>query len=310
MKRKLDLNNPKKYLIDPGLEAALEVAIDLGMPLLVTGEPGTGKTQLARYVARRENCELQPFYTKTTSKARDLFYKYNALTHFRDSQKADEAVNPMAYVSFECFGQAILDSPLKRSVVLIDEIDKAPRDFPNDVLYEFEAKAFKVQEASIEEAQAWAKAEQFALQPGPKGFFSFDAETGHEPIMILTSNSEKNLPDAFLRRCAYYHIPFPDKERLMEIVGENLELSENFLRNMLDHAVTYFVEIRDNQGLHKKPATAELLAWIHLLHKKDFDLGAELTAIEATRLIRQELESTLSVLTKNREDRDRLMESI
>ncbi|MEL7341358.1 MAG: MoxR family ATPase, partial [Bacteroidota bacterium] len=129
-------------------------------------------------------------------------------------------------------------------------------------------------------------------------------------ILILTSNSEKNLPDAFLRRCVYYHIPFPSRERLAEIVAQNLELSEAFQHNMLAHAVNYFVDIRQEHGLRKKPATAELLAWIHILHKKDFNLSQSLNEIEARRLIEQELSSTLSVLTKNREDRDRILDSL
>ncbi|MEL6589824.1 MAG: MoxR family ATPase [Bacteroidota bacterium] len=310
MSQAFDPNNPQKYLVDPGLEAALEVALDLGMPLLVTGEPGTGKTQLAHYIARKLDCSLQEFYTKTTAKARDLFYKYNALTHFRDTQHKSEGVKSMSYISFECLGQAILDSPHKRSVVLIDEIDKAPRDFPNDVLFEFAQLAFKVQEAGADEARAWAKSNDFALQPDEQGYFRFNPETGQRPILILTSNSEKNLPDAFLRRCVYYHIPFPSRERLAEIVSQNLSLSDTFQRHMLAHAVNYFVDIRQEHGLRKKPATAELLAWIHILHKKELDLSESINEIEARRLIEQELASTLSVLTKNREDRDRILESL
>ncbi|MFK7922253.1 MAG: AAA family ATPase [Bacteroidia bacterium] len=310
MSKAFDLNNPKQYLIDPGLNAALEVALDLGMPLLITGEPGTGKTQLAHHVAREMDCVLQEFYTKTTSKARDLFYKYNALTHFRDSQHKGAGVNSMSYISFECLGQAILDSPSKRSVVLIDEIDKAPRDFPNDVLFEFAQLGFKVQESGAKEAAEWAKEQQFALLPDEQGYFRFDPASGQRPILILTSNSEKNLPDAFMRRCVYYHIPFPSRERLAEIVSQNLDISPDFQNRMLDHAVGYFLSIRRDHGLRKKPATAELLAWIHILHQKQFDLSQEFNEIEARQAIENELENTLSVLTKNREDRERILESL
>lgn len=310
MPKAFDPNNPQKYLIDSGLSAALEVALDLGMPLLITGEPGTGKTQLAHYVAKKMDCTLQEFYTKTTSKARDLFYKYNALTHFRDSQQKKAGVNSMHYISFECLGQAILDSPHKRSVVLIDEIDKAPRDFPNDVLFEFAQLAFKVQEAGVKESADWAKEQKLSIKPDTQGYFRFEPESGQRPILILTSNSEKNLPDAFLRRCVYYHIPFPQPERLAEIVTQNLSISPDFQAKMLDHAIKYFMGIRQNHGLRKKPATAELLAWIHILQHKEFDLSRELNEIEAKEAIEKELTNTLSVLTKNREDRERIIESL
>ncbi|MEM8887669.1 MAG: MoxR family ATPase [Bacteroidota bacterium] len=245
--KNFDLNEPV-YLIDKGLEAAVEVALDLEMPLLVTGKPGTGKTKLASYVAKKMGCELLEFYTKTSSKARDLFYKYNALSHFRDSRDPKNKVNTMGYISYESLGRAILSSPEKRSVVLIDEIDKAPRDFPNDVLFEFEQLGFKIDEASAEEAQSWAKEQKWKLNPDDQGFFRYDKTSGNRPILILTSNSEKNLPDAFMRRCIYYHIEFPGPERLREIVTANLTLSDNFRDNMLEHAIQHFIDVR-NSGI-------------------------------------------------------------
>ncbi len=127
------------YIIDPKLKAVVRMAIRRRMPLLVTGEPGTGKTKLARYVADHilPGARLMRFNTKTTSKARDLLYHYNTLSHFRDSRQG-EGLNPMTYITFQALGEAIIDSPNQRYVVLVDEIDKAPRDFPNDVLFEFE----------------------------------------------------------------------------------------------------------------------------------------------------------------------------
>lgn len=302
-----DLNEPV-YLIDEGLAAAVEVALDLNMPLLVTGKPGTGKTKLATYIAKRENCELLEFYTKTSSKARDLFYKYNALSHFRDSRDPASAVNTMGYISFESLGKAILSSPEKRSVVLIDEIDKAPRDFPNDVLFEFEHLAFKIEEASAEESQAWSKEKKWPLQADDQGFFRYDKKKGQRPILILTSNSEKNLPDAFMRRCVYYHIEFPKKDRLKEIVSSNLQLSENFKENMLDHAIQHFIDVR-NSGIKKQPATAELISWIHLLNKKGIDLRAGLAEGDDGEL-KNQIRQSYVVLAKNFEDRERLLDDL
>ncbi|MEM6803603.1 MAG: MoxR family ATPase [Bacteroidota bacterium] len=304
---KFDLNEPV-YLIDKGLKAAVEVALDLEMPLLVTGKPGTGKTKLASYVAKEEGCELLEFYTKTSSKARDLFYKYNALSHFRDSRDPKSQVNTMAYISYESLGRAILSSPEKRSVVLIDEIDKAPRDFPNDVLFEFEHLAFKIDEASAEESQAWAKEQKWQLRPDDQGYFRYDKKSGNRPILILTSNSEKNLPDAFMRRCVYYHIEFPDKNRLREIVTANLQLSDNFRENMLDHAIKHFIDVR-NSGVKKAPATAELLSWIHLLNKKNIDLKAGLEEGDDGP-IKEQIRNSYSLIAKNYEDRERLMDDL
>ncbi len=146
------------YIIDPDLEAVVDLALDLEMPLLVTGEPGTGKTKLATHIAEKLNVPLLEFITKTTSKAKDLLYKYNALLHFRESQQdkaAEKKINAMEYVEFEALGKAIKEAGQQRYVVLVDEIDKAPRDFPNDVLFEFEQRAFKVEEANLKEVEAW-----------------------------------------------------------------------------------------------------------------------------------------------------------
>jgi MoxR-like ATPase len=251
-----NLHSPN-YISDPDLEAAVDLAIDLGMPLLVTGEPGTGKTKLANYIADKvfekksgKKAELLVFNTKTTSKARDLLYHYNTLNHFRDSQQG-ERINPLEHISFRGLGKAIINGKNSQYVVLVDEIDKAPRDFPNDVLFEFENRAFRVEEASVKDVQEFSKKEGWNELVNDQGFISLP-EGAPKPFLILTSNSEKNLPDAFLRRCAYFHIPFPGRERLIEIVSKNVDLSDSFKENMLGDAVNHFIDIRDNKGLRKK----------------------------------------------------------
>ncbi|MEM6265095.1 MAG: MoxR family ATPase [Bacteroidota bacterium] len=299
------------YLIDKGLKAATEIALDLGMPLLVTGEPGTGKTRLAYYVAEElVKTNLLIFNTKTTSKAKDLLYQYDALRHFRDSQRpTDGTTSPSAlnYISFQALGKAIVDSSKTRYVVLVDEIDKAPRDFPNDVLYEFENLSFRIDEASREEAEQWIYNKGLRLTLDQQGFIHWDQSTQNRPVLILTSNSEKNLPDAFLRRCVYYHIPFPGKETLKQIVNAKVPLSDDFRVNMLDQAIDFFLEIRENKNLRKKPATAELLSWIHLLHTKGIDLAA-LQADSTREDIYELVFHTYSVIAKNKEDLQKLKE--
>lgn len=290
------------YLIDEDLEAVVHMAIKLDLPLLVTGEPGTGKTQLAQYIAQEiVKGRLITFNTKTTSRARDLLYHYNTLSHFRDS-RAGQQVSPMDYIAFQGLGKAIIDSREAPHVVLVDEIDKAPRDFPNDVLFEFENGAFEVVEASAAEVQAhaetlgWGELVQDGVISSPVGV--------KRPFLLLTSNSEKNLPDAFLRRCAYYHILFPSKPRLKEILEQKGGLSAEFKQHMLDHAIEHFLSIR-KLGMKKKPATAELLAWVHILQSEGIDLKKGLD--EDDEPLKRRIRQTYSLLTKNREDRERLL---
>jgi MoxR-like ATPase len=262
------IDAPEHYVAGKGLKDAVNVALALGMPLLLTGEPGTGKTQLAGSLAYELG--LPPpliFNAKTTSTATDLFYRYDALRHFHDSHFRAEPLPASGYLTYEALGLAILLSvppaladvhlppPLRntgptRSIVLIDEIDKAPRDLPNDVLNEIEAMSFTVRETGV----------------------TFSASPRMRPILVLTSNSEKNLPDAFLRRCVFYHIPFPDRDRLREIVERRLEPSSSFTSRMLESALTQFEQIR-SLPLLKKPATAELLAWLQVLEKMELDVA-------------------------------------
>lgn len=295
--RKLDLpyfdepdrmNNPEGYLAEPGLRDAVNVALALGQPLLLTGEPGTGKTQLAASLAHELGLRAPlVFNVKTTATARDLFYRYDSLRHFHDAQFRKEGeVKIEDYIEYEALGLAMLLSQepsvaasllpaeyqgrgQSRSVVLIDEIDKAPRDLPNDVLNEIEAMEFTVKETGRR----------------------FRSDKRFRPIVVLTSNSEKNLPDAFLRRCVFYHIEFPDKARLREIVNRRVELSNAFTPEMLDAAIDRFEEIR-KLALRKAPATAELIAWVRILDRLALD----------ARGAAETLAFTYSALAKNEDD--------
>lgn len=268
------IDAPKGYIASQPLTDAVNVALALGQPLLLTGEPGTGKTQLASSIAHQLGLPLLKFYTKTTSTARDLFYRYDSLRHFHDAQlKEKKNVDANDYIELNALGQAIVNSGDMRSVVLIDEIDKAPRDFPNDVLYELENMAFKIRETGKQ----------------------YDTTEANRPIVIITSNSEKNLPDAFLRRCIFYHIPFPDAALLKQIVNSRVALSDAFRKEMLDAAIEHFEDLRA-QKLRKKPATAELLSWIHVLHTLQINPNSNIPD-EVNRL-----KMTYTILAKNQDD--------
>jgi len=293
------LDAAEAYIAEKGLSDAVNVALALGQPLLVTGEPGTGKTQLAASVAHELELPAPlTFSAKTTSTARDLFYRYDALAHFHDSHFSKDELSIEAYITYEALGLAILMSQAPaeadgllpaefrgkgptRTVVLVDEIDKAPRDFPNDLLNEIEHLAFTVRETGR----------------------SFRTSAGYRPILILTSNSEKNLPDAFLRRCIFYHISFPGPERLKEIVSRRLEPDDRFTSAMLDNAVRHFGEIRA-LGLVKKPATAECLAWLRILQQMELDPG-NLKPGQA-----EALSLSYCVLAKNKDDLTKLQRAL
>lgn len=285
----------ENYIADAGLKDACNVALLLGQPLLLTGEPGTGKTQLAYSLAWELGLE-QPlkFETKSTSIARDLFYTYDALKRFQDLQSGVSATQFLDYISFQALGLAILRSrnpnevkdlfPIEilhsqktRSVVLIDEIDKAPRDFSNDLLNELELMYFRIPELANEKIVG---------------------DTSLQPIVIITSNSEKDLPDAFLRRCIYYNIPFPEIERLKEIVANRLGINASSSL-FLQAALNLFEKLRSPQiGLRKKPATSELLGWLIILQK--------FTHESANPLRQKEIVfGTLSSLIKTAEDQEK-----
>jgi MoxR-like ATPase len=308
--------NENKYFPDPGLRAAVEVARDLHMPLLVTGEPGTGKTELSKWIAGEEMLNsgvVHRFDTKTTSQAKDLFYRYDAIRHFGDRE-----ANPLKYITFEAMGKAILraqeDAP--RQIVLVDEIDKAPRDFPNDVLFQFEQFAFRVEEATRKDFgdfdfSALAGNKSINLDANDNIRLSRQAKNDAAyiapPFLLLTSNSEKNLPDAFLRRCVFYHIPFPDKEELKKILRSKAQVSAAYLKH-LDAVVDFFRHLRE-LGPTKKPATAELISWMKSLEIRGVDWAEMFQEIKKDKpdpLKFQALRDTMPVLLKNKEDLEKL----
>jgi MoxR-like ATPase len=293
---RIDRLRPDAYLADQGLVDAVNVTLLLGQPPLLTGEPGTGKTTLASSVAWKLGLDDPlKFETKSTSTASDLFYHYNALARFHAAQAGAGRTRTLDYVTYHALGIAILrandESAVKeylpdgfvhggrrRSVVLVDEVDKAPRDFPNDILNEVEAMYFRVPEL---------------------GDAVIAAEGGLQPIMIITSNSEKNLPDAFLRRCAYYHIPFPKRERLVEIIESRLGKSAGFVDPFLNDALDLFERLREAAaGLRKRPSVAELLSWLVALRELAPDVENPLADVPGSAA------RTLSLLVKTAEDRE------
>lgn len=262
----------KTYRPDPGLVDAVNVALLLGQPLLLTGEPGTGKTQLAYSLECQLNYEVLRFDTKSSSVARDLFYRYDTLGRFHAAHFKQEGADPRQYITYEALGAAILRSRevaevsdwlpegfkhggKQRSIVLIDEIDKAPRDFPNDILQEIDEMSFSVPELG-------------------RGDERIVADDGKRPVVVITSNSEKTLPDAFLRRCIYYHISFPEepallKKHLREIALTRITAFQGPAGHWLEDALDFFARLRDpRERLEKPPATAELLNWLNYLWER------------------------------------------
>ena len=300
------------YYPDENLLDAVNVAIMLGMPLLVTGEPGTGKTELAESVAWELGLgEPLTFHAKSTSTYTDLFYQYDALRQFRDIQLAGanatieqmpRSIDAMNYITFGPLGKAILlasdrtlrncpnefrDEPQRRSVVLIDELDKAPRDFANDILNEVERMEFQIKEL-------------------PPDHNTFRASGAYRPILILTSNLEKDLPEAFRRRCCFYHIDFEDLD-LSSIIERRLPTSSEFTTGMLSHAIYHFRQLRQLE-LDKLPGLAELIAWVDLLQRLQLDV-LDVTSLGQEH--RMSLAASYSILAKSDRDlellRDRVM---
>ncbi|KPF57042.1 MoxR family ATPase [Rhizobium sp. AAP116] len=231
------------YVADKDLMIAVNAAIRLERPLLVKGEPGTGKTELARQVAAALGLDMLEWNVKSTTKAQQGLYEYDAVSRLRDSQLGDERVNDVKnYIRKGKLWQAFATDT--KCVLLIDEIDKADIEFPNDLLQELDRMEFHVYETG-ETVSAKIR-----------------------PIVIITSNNEKELPDAFLRRCFFHYIRFPEAETLERIVEVHYPgIKKTLLRN----ALTQFYEIRETPGLKKKPSTSEALDWIRLLVAEDVD---------------------------------------
>ena len=231
------------YVATDDLRVAVNAAIVLERPLLVKGEPGTGKTVLAREVATALNAPLIEWHIKSTTKAQQGLYDYDAVNRLRDSQLGDERVKDVRnYIKRGKLWEAF-DSDV-RPVLLIDEIDKADIEFPNDLLQELDRMEFYVYETG-EVVKAKLR-----------------------PIVIITSNNEKELPDAFLRRCFFHYIRFPDRETMQSIVDVHFP---RLKPRLLSEALTVFFNVRDVPGLKKKPSTSELLDWIKLLLSEDID---------------------------------------
>jgi len=231
------------YVADKDLTIAVNAAIQLERPLLVKGEPGTGKTELARQVARALGLDLIEWSVKSTTKAQQGLYEYDAVSRLRDSQLGDGRVNDIAnYIRHGKLWDAF--SADRKVVLLIDEIDKADIEFPNDLLQELDQMEFHVYETG-EIVRAL-----------------------HRPIVIITSNNEKELPDAFLRRCFFHYIRFPEIETLNRIVDVHYP---GIKQKLVREALTQFYAIRETPGLKKKPSTSEALDWIRLLVADDVD---------------------------------------
>ena len=343
-----DLGRGDKYVADDALRAAVNVAIALGQPLLLTGEPGSGKTRLASAVAYELRLPRLTFNVKTSSTGKDLLYTYDALRQFHDAHDKNRTLSTDDYVEYQALGLAIIlgmdreavnatlpprwferyfrkpnaeataaegaearepsrapqhgwlpspDEPT-RSVVLIDEIDKAPRDLPNDLLNEFEEMEFSVKEFSPTELES-------------KRLRRFKAPPGRRPILILTSNSERDLPEAFLRRCVYYHIALPKDatelaKRFREIVDSRLGPAKDRaaraerIAEIRDAAIKALIGIRALQ-LDKSPSTAELLAWVRILDQQDLVIGRSPAA---------KVGFTASILAKTDADLARIREAL
>jgi len=234
------------YVATDDLKLAVNAALKLQRPLLIKGEPGTGKTMLAEEVAGALNMPLLQWHIKSTTKAQQGLYEYDAVSRLRDSQLGDERVKDIHnYIVKGVLWQAFTaNQPV---VLLIDEIDKADIEFPNDLLRELDRMEFYVYETR-ELIRAV-----------------------HRPLVIITSNNEKDLPDAFLRRCFFHYIQFPDVATMQEIVRVHFPTLKN---DLLAQALTSFYEVRDIPGIKKKPSTSELLDWLKLLLAEDIPIEA------------------------------------
>ena len=229
------------YVTTEDLTLAVNAAVTLQRPLLIKGEPGTGKTRLAEEVAASLGYELLEWHVKSTTKAQQGLYEYDAVSRLRDSQLGDPRVQDIAnYIVKGTLWQAFISE--KPVVLLIDEVDKADIEFPNDLLLELDRMEFHVTETGQ------------------------TIKAVNRPVVIITSNNEKELPDAFLRRCFFHYIRFPDRETMERIVAVH---HPDVQKNLVREALTVFFELREVPGLKKRPSTSELLDWIKLLMADD-----------------------------------------
>ncbi len=242
----MNFESTDSYIATEDLLLSVNAAIKLERPLLIKGEPGTGKTILAQEVAKNLNLPLIEWHIKSTTKAQHGLYEYDAVARLRDSQLGDDRVkNIENYIIKGKLWEAFTSS--KRPILLIDEIDKADIEFPNDLLLEIDRMEFYVYETK-------------------KTIKAF-----HRPIVIITSNNEKELPDAFLRRCFFHYIQFPDAEVMKKIVDVHFP---GIKKRLIDQALRTFFEIRNMPGLKKKPSTSELLDWLKLLMAEEISADA------------------------------------
>jgi MoxR-like ATPase len=230
-----------KYVATDDLRIAVNAAIALERPLLIKGEPGTGKTELAFQVADALKAPLITWHVKSTTKAQQGLYEYDAVTRLRDSQLGDPRVKDVKnYIKKGKLWEAFEDGP--RPVLLIDEIDKADIEFPNDLLLELDRMEF------------------FVYETGET------IKAKRRPVILITSNNEKELPDAFLRRCFFHYIKFPERETMQKIIDVHYP---KIKEKLVAEALNIFYQIRDVPGLKKKPSTSELLDWLKLLMNED-----------------------------------------
>jgi MoxR-like ATPase len=257
-----------EYVATDDLTIAVNAAVTLERPLLVKGEPGTGKTELARQISQSLNLPMIEWNIKSTTRAQQGLYEYDAVSRLRDSQLGEERVHDVRnYIRKGKLWEAF-DAD-QRVVLLIDEIDKADIEFPNDLLQELDKMEFFVYETG----------ETIAAK--------------HRPIVIITSNNEKELPDAFLRRCFFHYIRFPDMETLRKIVEVH---HPGIKDSLLTTALTQFFEIREQAGLKKKPSTSEVLDWLKLL------LAEDMTAEDLKSTGSSALPKLHGALLKNEQD--------
>lgn len=230
-----------EYIVSDDLSLAVNAAIDLKKPLLIKGEPGTGKTMLAEQVAKKLNMDLVQWHVKSTTKAHQGLYEYDAVSRLRDSQLGDSKVENISnYIRKGKLWEAF--SSEKRVVLLIDEIDKADIEFPNDLLQELD------------------KMEFFVYETGET------IKARHRPVIIITSNNEKELPDAFLRRCFFHFIDFPDQSTMKSIIDVHFP---NLQKKLVQDSLEIFFKLREIPGIKKRPSTSELIDWLKLLVSDD-----------------------------------------